>query len=110
MIAQECIDEFARTIGQGEKVAAITAAAMRGEIDFEAALTERVALFAGVDVATVEEIVERLTPNSGAQTLVADDARPGRSYGACFRRIYSVRRAYRKAPSFRRGLRQSVGD
>jgi phosphoserine phosphatase len=71
IIAQECLDELARTIGQGEKVAALTAAAMRGEIDFEAALTTRVALFAGVDVATVEEIVERLTPNSGAQTLVA---------------------------------------
>jgi phosphoserine phosphatase len=71
IIAQECLDELARTIGHGEKVAALTAAAMRGEIDFEAALTTRVALFAGVDVATIEELVERLTPNSGAQTLVA---------------------------------------
>jgi phosphoserine phosphatase len=71
IIAQECLDELGRTIGQGEKVAALTAAAMRGEIDFEAALTTRVALFAGVDVATIEELVERLTPNSGAQTLVA---------------------------------------
>jgi phosphoserine phosphatase len=110
IIAQECLDELARMIGQGEKVAALTAAAMRGEIDFEAALTTRVALFAGVDVATVEEIVERLTPNSGAQTLVATMRAHGAHRGACFRRIYSIRRAYRKAPSFRRGLRQSVGD
>ena len=71
IIAQECLDELARMIGQGEKVAALTTAAMRGEIDFEAALTTRVALFAGVEVAAVEEIVERLTPNRGARTLVA---------------------------------------
>jgi phosphoserine phosphatase len=71
MIAQECLDELARITGKGEEVAALTAAAMRGEIDFEAALTTRVALFAGVPVAAVEELVERLTPNAGARTLVA---------------------------------------
>ncbi len=78
MIEQECLDELAKTIGQGAKVAALTAAAMRGEIDFEAALKTRVALFAGVDVEAIEGLIERLTPNPGARALVATM----RAYGA----------------------------
>ncbi len=48
MIQQECIDELAAEVGLKEKVAAITAAAMRGEIEFDPALRERVALLEGL--------------------------------------------------------------
>ena len=48
MIGQECIDELADEAGIGPKVAAITARAMNGELDFEAALRERVGLLAGL--------------------------------------------------------------
>jgi phosphoserine phosphatase len=71
MIAQECLDELAQTIGQGEAVAVLTARAMHGEIDFESALTTRVALFEGVSVESIEKLVEDLTPNPGARLLVA---------------------------------------
>ena len=47
MIQQECIDELAAEAGVGERVAAITARAMNGELDFEAALIERVGLLKG---------------------------------------------------------------
>jgi phosphoserine phosphatase len=78
MIEQECLDELAQTIGQGEKVAMLTSQAMRGEIDFESALTTRVALFAGVGVGAIARLVERLTPSPGARALVATM----RAYGA----------------------------
>ena len=71
IIAQECLDELAGLIGRSAAVAELTASAMRGEVDFEAALATRVALFAGLAVARMDEIVERLTPNPGAKTLVA---------------------------------------
>ena len=71
MIACECIDELADYAGLKAEVAAITEAAMRGELDFEAALDARVALLAGMNVATIDECRRdrvRLTP--GARTLV----------------------------------------
>jgi phosphoserine phosphatase len=71
IIAQECLDELAGLIGKSEEVARLTAKAMRGEVDFEAALSARVALFAGLAVERMEEIVLRLTPTPGARTLVA---------------------------------------
>ena len=48
MIGQECIDELAAEVGLKDKVAAITARAMNGEIAFEPALSERVALLKGL--------------------------------------------------------------
>ena len=61
-----------RRRGSVERVSAITAAAMRGELDFEAALRERVALLAGLSLSTVERVLrERITEASGARTLVA---------------------------------------
>src|SRR4051794_28292718 len=72
MIGQECIDELADFGGLKAHVAAITERAMRGEIAFEPALRERVALLKGLPVAVVDEVIEkriRLTP--GARTLVA---------------------------------------
>jgi phosphoserine phosphatase len=71
MIQCECIDELADYAGIKAEVAAITEAAMRGELDFAGALKARVALLKGLPVATVDQCRQervRLTP--GAQTLV----------------------------------------
>jgi phosphoserine phosphatase len=71
MIGQECIDELADYVGLKAHVAAITERAMRGEIAFEPALRERVALLEGLPVSVVEEVLRdriRLTP--GARALV----------------------------------------
>ena len=56
MIGQECIDELAAEVGLKDKVAAITARAMNGEIAFEPALIERVALLKGLSAAVVDEV------------------------------------------------------
>jgi phosphoserine phosphatase len=72
MIDQECIDELADEIGVKDHVAAITARSMNGEIAFEPALRERVALLKGLDAAVIDRIIaERLTLASGGRALVA---------------------------------------
>ncbi|MDO5622856.1 MAG: phosphoserine phosphatase SerB [Paracoccus sp. (in: a-proteobacteria)] len=72
MILQECIDELADHAGVGDRVAAITARAMNGELDFESALNERVGLLAGLPVSTIAEVLEtRITLAPGAHKLVA---------------------------------------
>jgi len=72
MIAQECIDELAVEAGLGPRVAAITERAMNGELDFEAALAERVALLAGLDAGVIGKVLhERITLAPGASALVA---------------------------------------
>ena len=72
MIGQECIDELADYVGLKAHVAAITERAMRGEIDFEPALRERVALLEGLPVSVIEEVLrERIKLTPGARTLVA---------------------------------------
>ncbi len=72
MIDQECIDELADEVGLKAHVAAITARSMNGEIAFEPALRERVALLKDLDTAVVGRIVEnRLTLASGGRELVA---------------------------------------
>jgi phosphoserine phosphatase len=72
MIRQECIDELADLAGVGPQVAAITARAMAGELDFEDALRERVALLAGLPEDAVAEVLEtRITETPGGATLVA---------------------------------------
>lgn len=71
MIGQECIDELAAYVGLKEKVASITERAMRGEIAFEPALRERVALLKGVRLSVVDEIIrERITLTPGGRELV----------------------------------------
>jgi phosphoserine phosphatase len=72
MIGQECIDELADHVGLKAHVAAITERAMRGEIEFEPALRERVALLKGLAASVVDEVISsriKLTP--GGRTLVA---------------------------------------
>ena len=72
MIGQECIDELAAEVGLKEKVAAITARAMNGEIEFEPAVRERVSLLAGLDIGIVDEIIEkRITLTPGGKELIA---------------------------------------
>lgn len=72
MIGQECIDELAAEVGLKEKVAAITARAMNGEIAFEPALRERVALLRGLPIAVVDEVIEkRITLTPGGPELIA---------------------------------------
>ncbi len=71
MIPVECIDELADFVGLKEKVSAITEAAMRGELNFEAALTERVALLKGL---TTDQLAacynDRISLMGGAKTLI----------------------------------------
>jgi phosphoserine phosphatase len=72
MIGQECIDELAAEVGLKDKVAAITARAMNGEIAFEPALTERVALLKGLPLSVVGDVIEkRITLTPGGIELVA---------------------------------------
>ena len=72
MIGQECIDELADMAGVGPRVAAITARAMAGELDFEGALRERVGLLAGLEADVVEQVLaERITHTAGGRTLIA---------------------------------------
>lgn len=72
MIQQECIDELAAEADVGERVAAITARAMNGEIDFDGALRERVGLLAGLDAGVIDRVIaERITLMPGGATLVA---------------------------------------
>ena len=70
LIQTECIDELAARHGVGEKVAAITARAMRGEIDFKESFTERVALLKGLDVSVMQDIAEHLPITEGAERLM----------------------------------------
>ena len=72
MIEQECIDELAVVAGVGPQVAGITARAMNGELDFEAALRERVGLLAGLAETVIAEVLDaRISFMPGGRTLVA---------------------------------------
>jgi phosphoserine phosphatase len=71
MIGQECIDELADFVGLKDHVAEITARAMRGEIAFEPALRERVALLKGLSASVVDEVLaKRITLTPGGRELV----------------------------------------
>jgi phosphoserine phosphatase len=78
MIAVECIDELADYAGLKAEVAAVTDRAMRGEIPFETALVERVALLAGLDEAAIDRCrSERIRLTPGARCLVRTMKRAG---------------------------------
>jgi phosphoserine phosphatase len=71
MIAQECIDELADYAGLRAEVSEVTERAMRGELEFDAALSSRVALLAGLPVSVVDTILsERITLTPGGPALV----------------------------------------
>ncbi len=72
MIEQECIDELAEEAGVGAQVRDITARAMNGELDFEGALTERVALLKGLPESVIAQVLEtRITLMPGSTVLLA---------------------------------------
>ncbi|MDB5746630.1 MAG: serB [Massilia sp.] len=72
LITIECIDEIADMQGLKAEVSAITEAAMRGELDFSASLTRRVALLAGLEASRLEQVyAERLRLSPGAEAMLA---------------------------------------
>ena len=72
MIEQECIDELADEAGVGALVAGITARAMNGELNFEAALIERVGLLKGLPEQVIDHVIrDRITLMSGGKVLLA---------------------------------------
>lgn len=72
LITIECIDEIADFINLKPQVAAITESAMRGEIDFETSLRQRVSLLKGLDVTVLERVYdERLKLSPGAEVMVS---------------------------------------
>jgi phosphoserine phosphatase len=71
LIGQECVDELAARVGVGDRVAAITERAMRGEVAFAPALRERVALLQGLPETVIQDVLkDRITLSRGARTLV----------------------------------------
>ncbi|MEO0515372.1 MAG: phosphoserine phosphatase SerB [Planctomycetota bacterium] len=72
LIQAEVIDELAKEAGAGDKVAAITEAAMRGEIDFDESLRQRVASLAGLPESTLQKVAQRLELTEGCEVLLAN--------------------------------------
>jgi phosphoserine phosphatase len=70
LIQDEVIELLAERAGQGAEVARVTEAAMRGELDFEASLRQRVTLLAGLSVDAVDEVRRAVQLTPGARTLV----------------------------------------
>jgi len=70
LINVEVIDELAKAAGVGDKVAAITEKAMRGELDFDESFRRRVSLLKGLDESVLKEISDRLPLNEGAERLI----------------------------------------
>jgi phosphoserine phosphatase len=72
LITIECIDEIADMQGLKAQVAAITEAAMRGDLDFSASLEQRVALLQGLDASALQRVLdERLQLSQGVETMLA---------------------------------------
>lgn len=72
LIQAEFIDELAKAYGVGEEVSAVTAAAMRGEIDFRESLTRRVKLLAGLPAETMEHVTQGIELTEGARRLISN--------------------------------------
>jgi phosphoserine phosphatase len=70
IIEQECLDELADYVGLRDRITGITQRAMRGELDFEAALKERVGLLGGLEAKVLDELYARVTLMPGAETLI----------------------------------------
>ncbi len=77
LIQTECIDQLAARAGVGDKVAAITERAMRGEIDFIESFRERVALLKGLDASVMREIAEQLPVTEGVERMMSVLKRAG---------------------------------
>jgi phosphoserine phosphatase len=70
MVEEETLDELAAHVGLKDKIAAITVRAMNGELDFRAALNERVGLLKGLPVSALADTASKMTFTSGGQTLL----------------------------------------
>ena len=70
LIQAEIIDELAKLHGVGDKVSAITAAAMRGELDFKQSFTRRIALLGGLPEAELKEVLKTVALAEGAERLI----------------------------------------
>lgn len=70
LIGEEVIDELAHEAGVGEAVRGVTAAAMRGELDFSQSLRQRVGLLEGLEASVLERVAARLTLTEGAERLL----------------------------------------
>lgn len=71
LIGQEVVDLLADAAGVGDEVSRITAAAMRGDLDFASSLARRVALLEGLPLAAVDDVRRRITVTDGVPELVA---------------------------------------
>ena len=81
LIRDEVIDLLAAEAGCARKVAKVTEAAMRGELDFAASLRQRVALLAGLDAEVLDEVRGELRLTAGARTLISALGRLGYKFG-----------------------------
>ncbi len=77
LIQGEVIDELAKLAGAGDRVARITEAAMRGELDFKQSFARRVSLLRGLGADRVRELIEKIPLTDGAQTLISTLKRLG---------------------------------
>ena len=108
IIGVECIDELADFAGLKPQVAAITEAAMRGELDFEAALIARVALLKGLPASVLERCyAERVRLNPGRPDAGADDGGAGGGDGAGLGRLHLLLRAGGGGRRASRGTRRT---
>ncbi len=101
LINIESLDAVAAYAGKGEEVAAITEAAMRGELsDYKESLRRRVAMLAGVDVAFLARVYEeKLALNDGAERLVSSLPRRGPAHTAGHRWLHVLHRTHAAAGS-----------
>lgn len=81
LIDEEVIDLLGDASGHGEQIASITERAMRGEIDFKAALRERVALLEGLPVSVFDDVIARTHYTNGALDLINECHRRGWTVG-----------------------------
>ena len=72
LITMECIDELAKRAGVGDEVAAITAAAMAGELDFAESFTRRLSTLAGLPASELDDILANLPLMPGVERLATD--------------------------------------
>lgn len=82
LIVEEVIEELAQAAGKREEVAALTAAAMRGELDFAASLAARVAALAGLPTTVLADVATAITPRPFARRLAATVQAYGGQIGA----------------------------
>ena len=77
LIRSEVIDELARLAGVGDKVAAITESAMRGELDFQASFRKRVAMLEGLPISALQQVIDTTPLMDGAERLITTLRRLG---------------------------------